>query len=49
MPGRMMRRKVTNPLAPSDLAASSSSSSSSIRTGWTERTTKGSVTNSSAT
>ena len=34
--------------APSDAAASSISRSSSCTTGWTERTTKGSVTNSSA-
>ena len=37
-----------SPLAPSDAAASSISGSSSISTGCTERTTNGSVTNSSA-
>ena len=45
----MIRRKVTNLLAPSDAAASSASRSTSISTGCTDRTTNGSVTNSSAT
>ena len=44
----MTRRNVVQLLAPSDAAASSTSRSSSISTGWTERTTNGSVTNSSA-
>ena len=47
--GKTMRRKVTPFEAPSDAAASSTSLSSSIRTGCTERTTNGSVTNSNAT
>ena len=46
--GRMIRRNVTAFEAPSDEAASSASRSSSSSTGWTERTTKGSVTNSRA-
>ena len=52
IPGRMfgntILRNVVNSLAPSERAASSSSSSSSISTGCTDRTTKGSVTKSSA-
>ena len=44
-----MRRKVVAFEAPSEAAASSTSWSSSISTGCTERTTNGSVTNSSAT
>ena len=47
--GRTMRRNVVNGRAPSDAAASSISRSSSSRTGCTARTTKGSVTKSSAT
>ena len=46
--GRMIRRNVVQPLAPSEAAASSASRSTSISTGWTERTTNGSVTNASA-
>ena len=46
--GRMTRRKVVNRLAPSDAAASSTSRSSSASTGWTVRTTNGSVTNRNA-
>ncbi len=42
------RRKIVKPRAPSEAAASSTSWSSSISTGCTERTTNGSVTNSSA-
>src|SRR4029079_12781367 len=45
IPGRTTRRKVASGPAPSDAAASSTSRSSSSRTGWTVRTTKGSVTN----
>ena len=52
IPGRMfgstMLRKTRASLAPSDRAASSDSRSSSSSTGCTVRTTKGSVTNSSA-
>ena len=44
-----MRRNVVNGRAPSDAAASSISRSSSSSTGWTARTTNGSVTKSSAT
>ena len=44
----MMRRKIVQPPAPSDAAASSASRSTSSSTGWTERTTNGSVTNASA-
>src|SRR4051812_7960818 len=47
--GSTTRRKIVNPLAPSDAAASSISVSSSSSTGCTVRTTKGSVTNNSAT
>ena len=47
--GRTIRRNVVNGRAPSDAAASSISRSSSRRTGWTARTTKGSVTKRSAT
>ena len=43
-----MRRKIVSGEAPSDAAASSISRSSSMSTGWTARTTNGSVTNSSA-
>ena len=46
--GRTTRRNVVNGLAPSDFAASSISWSSSIKTGCTERTTNGKVTNNSA-
>ena len=46
--GSTIRRKVVNRLAPSDAAASSTSGSSSASTGWTVRTTKGSVTNRNA-
>ena len=46
--GRTMRRNTVKPRAPSELAASSASRSSSMSTGCTERTTNGSVTNSSA-
>ena len=46
--GSTIRRKVVNELAPSDVAASSISRSSSSSTGWTARVTKGSVTNRSA-
>src|SRR6476469_8031123 len=46
--GRTTRRKVVVEDAPSEAAASSISRSSSCTTGWTERTTNGSVTNSSA-
>ena len=46
--GRMIRANVCRALAPSDAAASSISRSSSSSTGWTERMTNGSVTNSSA-
>src|SRR4051812_6525490 len=45
--GRMMRRNVVPAPAPSDVAASSISLSSSMRTGCTERTTNGRVTKSS--
>lgn len=48
-PGSTMRRNVVNRDAPSDIAASSTSRSSSSRTGWTVRTTNGSVTNATAT
>ena len=44
----MMRRNTVSLLAPSDSAACSISVSSSSSTGWTARTTNGSVTNSSA-
>ena len=48
--GRTTRRKVVQRSpAPSDAAASSTSRSSSMSTGCTERTTKGSVTKASAT
>ena len=47
--GSTIRRNIVEPLAPSDAAASSMSRSSSSSTGCTERTTNGSVTNSSAT
>ena len=47
--GRTTRRNVVALDAPRDAAASSTSRSSSIRTGWTERTTNGSVTKASAT
>src|SRR5262245_2181917 len=43
--GRMMLRKILRFGAPSEAAASSISLSSSIRTGWTARTTNGRVTN----
>jgi len=46
--GRTTRRSTVSGLAPSDSAASSIETSSSCSTGCTERTTKGSVTNSSA-
>ena len=46
--GSTTRRKIVVELAPSDAAASSISRSSSCTTGCTERTTNGSVTNSSA-
>src|SRR6187200_243865 len=46
--GSTMRRKIVRSPAPSDAAASSISRSSSMTTGWTERTTNGSVTKSSA-
>ena len=46
--GRTTRLKITALEAPREAAASSTSRSSSIRTGCTERTTKGSVTNSNA-
>jgi hypothetical protein len=46
--GKTTRRKVCSELAPSDFAASSTSASSSCSTGWTVRTTNGSVTNISA-
>ena len=46
--GRMIRRKTVTGPAPSEAAASSISRSSSSSTGCTERTTNGSVTNSSA-
>ena len=45
----MMRRKIVNPPAPSEAAASSISRSISISSGCTARTTKGRVTKSSAT
>jgi hypothetical protein len=47
--GRMIRRKMVRFEAPSEAAASSAWRSSSARTGCTERTTNGSVMNSSAT
>jgi len=47
--GRITRRKIVKLLAPSEAAASSASGSSSISTGCTVRTTKGSVTKRSAT
>ncbi len=47
--GRMMRRAMRNGDAPSDAAAASMSRSSSMSTGCTVRTTKGSVTKSNAT
>ena len=46
--GRRMLRKIRWLGAPSEAAASSISRSTSIRTGWTARMTKGSVTKSSA-
>ena len=46
--GKMIRRKIGERRAPSEAAASSISRSSSSSTGCTARTTKGSVTNSSA-
>ena len=46
--GRITRRNVVSRLAPSDAAASSTSRSSVSSTGWTVRTTNGSVTNASA-
>ena len=46
--GSTTRRKIVNRLAPSDAAASSASRSSSASTGWTVRTTNGSVTNRNA-
>jgi hypothetical protein len=46
--GNTMRRKVVQLLAPSAVAACSISRSSSSNTGWTARTTKGSVTKRSA-
>ena len=46
--GRTIRRNTVQLEAPSEIAASSISRSSSISTGCTERTTNGSVTNSSA-
>ena len=46
--GSTIRRNVVKRLAPSDAAASSTSGSSSASTGWTVRTTKGSVTNRNA-
>jgi hypothetical protein len=46
--GRMMRRKMTSRLAPSDAAAASASRSSSASTGCTVRTMNGSVTNRNA-
>ena len=46
--GRVMRRKIVQPLAPRVVAASSWVRSRSISTGWTARTTKGKVMNSSA-
>ena len=46
--GRTMRRNVVRGFAPSEAAACSISRSSSRSTGWTERTTKGSVTKRSA-
>ena len=45
----MMRRKIVKPPAPSEAAASSISRSISISSGCTARTTKGRVTNISAT
>ncbi len=47
--GKTMRRKMATRPAPNDAAASSCSRSSSSSTGWTVRTTNGSVTKSSAT
>ena len=46
--GKTIRRNVVRLDAPSDFAASSISASSSRKTGWTVRTTKGSVTNINA-
>ncbi len=46
--GKTTRRKMAKRFAPSDAAASSISRSSSFSTGWTVRTTNGSVTNRSA-
>ncbi len=46
--GNTIRRKTASEPAPSDAAASSISRSSASSTGWTARTTNGSVTNSSA-
>ena len=47
--GSTIRRKTVSGPAPSERAASSTSRSIAISTGWTVRTTNGSVTNSSAT
>ena len=47
--GKMIRRKMVKPPAPSEVAASSISRSISISSGCTERTTKGRVTKQSAT
>ena len=47
--GRITEVKIVGLLAPSEAAACSTSRSSSSSTGCTERTTNGSVTNSSAT
>ena len=44
--GRRIRRRIVTRLAPSEAAASSTSASSSSSTGWTVRTTNGSVTKS---
>ena len=46
--GRITRRNVVNRLAPSEAAASSTSRSRDSSTGWTVRTTNGSVTKASA-
>ena len=46
--GSTIRLKMVQRVAPSEAAASSMSWSSSIRVGWTARTTKGRVTNSNA-
>ena len=47
--GRMTRPRTWRRVAPREAAASSVSASSSASTGWTLRTQKGRVTNSSAT